>query len=281
MDMGLLDYLSNAAEDSLFEAVIGTFWEPMGNLIKNNDPNTVVFTNVRRIDDVTISSYAIDAAVDDDSPVWLLSDQGKILLTKVEADVDIARTIVPPKEGEYILICDYAATRTDFRGRHFSYIRVPNLISNDIVAYYLDIKEHILVCSTETNVVDTFKKIIEYRKKKIPSEFARTCIEIFREDKSFLRRPPRSWFFSNYKIYVDGVKVGKVGSGESKILAMTVGKHELKLKNIFGLEMSETIDFEIEQDQHLKFSCKYLPKAYIIWIWFLFSKNVIELKKTN
>lgn len=164
----------SAIKDTMMEATIDTFWEPMGNLLKSNDPNTVAFTNVRRIDDVAISSYAIDAAVDDDSPVWLLSDQGKILLTRATADVDIARTIVPPEKGEYILICDYAAARSDFRGRYFSYTRVPNLISNDIVAYYFDMQNHILVCSTETNVVDTFKRIIEYRHKKIIPEFART-----------------------------------------------------------------------------------------------------------
>lgn len=279
--MGLLDYLANAAEDSLFEAVIGTFWEPMGKLLKSNDPNTVAFTNVRRIDDVAISSYAIDAAVDDDSPVWLLSDQGKILLTRATADVDIARTIVPPEKGEYILICDYAAARSDFRGRYFSYTRVPNLISNDIVAYYFDVKNHILVCSTEVEVVKTFKEIIEYRQKKLLPEITRTNIEISREDRIFFLRPWQSWsIFSNYDIYVDGVKVDEISSGESKFLAMTPGRHELRIRNVFGLEVSDTINFEIEKNQHLKFSCKYIPKAYIP-VWFLFDKKVIGLTKIN
>ena len=274
--MGIFSFITGAMNEAL---EIG-FIEKMSELAKG-DAQTSVFTNVRRIDDVFISEYAINEALLDDSPVWLLSDQGKILLCNPQSLTNSDNLLIPPVKGNYTLICDYNARQKDVRTNHFSYTREPKTISNDIVAYTFNAENSILICSVNSDAVDRFKKILESRKKNRAPELSRITIKISRNNVFFSFRPPQSFIFPNYKIYVDGVKVGKVGNGESKILAMTSGRHELKLKNVFGLEMSETIHFEIEQDQHLKFSCKYLPKAYIPFIWFLFSKKVIELKKTN
>lgn len=239
------------------------FSRKMNKLIKNSDSQTVVFTNVRRVDDVAISSYAIDAALDDNSPVWLLSDQGKILLTKAASDVNIPSTIVPPIAGEYILICDYAATRTDFRGRHFSYTREPKLISDDSFAYVFDAEDKTLSCTANADAVDLFKEILEYRKTKAAPELSRITIEIFYDSK---RDSKVKFYYTEFGIYVDGVKLGNVEKGKSKIFAVTEGTHELKIKTFFSEDHSKPLSFDIAYDQHLKFSCGYTKIAR--WIPF-------------
>lgn len=271
--MGIFSFITRAMNEALETGFI----EKMAELSKG-DAQTSVFTNVRRIDDVFISEYAINEALLDDSPVWLLSDQGKILLCNPQSLTNNNNLIIPPVKGDYTLICDYNARQEDVRTNHFSYTRDPKIISNDIVAYTFNAENNILICSVSSDAVDRFKKILENRKKNRAPELSRITIEISRNNVFFSFRPLQSFIFSNYKIYIDGIKIGKIGNGESKILAMTAGQHELKLKNVFGLELSETVNFEIKQDQLLKFSCKYLPKAYIP-IWFLLSKKVIELKK--
>lgn len=252
------------------DAIEKGFEENLVKLANGGDAQTSVFTNVRRIDDVFISKYAIDEALVDDSPVWLLSDQGKILLSKSDTE-----EIIPPVAGDYISIRDFNARRSDVGTEHFSYTRDPKTISNDVFAYCFDAATNILICTVNADAVDTFKKIFERRKKNMPPELARTAIEISRKKLFFCLSPFQSWLFSNYKVYLDGVKVGNVGSGESKILAITPGRHELKLQNFFGLEKSEAINFEIKENQHLNFSCRYLWMAYV----FMFNKKVIELAK--
>ena len=264
--MGIFKFITGIMNDAIEE----TFVENLIKLANGGDAQTSLFTNVRRIDDVFISNYAIDEALVDDSPVWLLSDQGKILLCKNDAE-----DIIPPVAGDYISIRDFNARRADVTTKHFSYTRDPKTISNDVFAYYFDAVKNILICTVNDDAVNTFKEIFERRKKNVSPELARTTIEISRNNVFFSFKPAQSHLFSNYGIYLDGVKVGSVGNGESKILAMTAGQHELKLKNFFGLERSETINFEIKENQHLNFFCRYSWAAYV----FLFNKKVIELTK--
>lgn len=255
------------------DAIEETFKENLVKLANSGDAQTSVFTNVRRIDDVFISAYAIDEALVDDSPVWLLSDQGKILLSKSDAE-----EIIPPVAGDYISIRDFNARRSDVRTEHFSYTRDPKTISNDVFAYYFDAATNVLICTVNAEEVDTFKKIFERRKENLPPELARTAIEISRDNVFFFIK---CWNidFGNYGVYIDGVKVDSIGNGESKILAVTAGQHKLKLKNFFGLERSEAINFELEENQRLKFSCRYLPKAYIPYSALLPGLKIIELTK--
>lgn len=233
------------------------FLRKMGKLAEISAPQTLILTNVRRIDDIKISSYAIDAAVDDNSPVWLLSDQGKILLTKAAPDVDIARTIIPPVPGEYILICDYAANRKDFRGRHFSYIREPKIISSDVFAYLFNEDTNILICTVNDSAVNSFKKIIEYRQGQASPETARTTIEISRDEHGKL-------YGTEFRVYVDDVNLGKVAKSKSKIFAITEGEHKLKIKTFAGGDRSKSLSFNISYGQHLKFHCGYTRIARLI-----------------
>ena len=270
--MGIVNFVTGLMD----EAIETTFIENLDKLVNSGDPQTSVFTNVRRIDDVFISAYAIDEALADDSPVWLLSDQGKIFLSKIADE----REIIPPVPGDYIAIRDFNARRTDVETEHFSYTRDPKTISNDVFAYFFDAEKNILVCSVNADAVDTFKTIFKGRKEKILPELARTAIEISRGSVFFLIRE-WNFDFGDYGVYIDGVKVDSIGNGESKFLAVTAGQHELKLKNFFGLEKSEPLTFEISENQHLKFSCKYIPKAFIPCVFLFPNIKAIELTKMN
>ena len=137
-----------------------SFISEMESLAKKSDSQTSVFTNVRRIDDVHISSYAIDGALEDHSPVWLLSDQGKIFLAKAAPAVNVEQKTIPPVAGDYIFICDYNIRRQDFRTEHFSYTRDAKTISDDIFAYFFEPTENILICSVNDDAVKGFKKIL-------------------------------------------------------------------------------------------------------------------------
>jgi hypothetical protein len=56
-----------------------------------------------------------------------------------------------------------------------------------------------------------------------------------------------------YRILVDGVEMARVGNGETMSLAISAGKHELSLK--ISWCGSNTVRFEIFEDQSLRFSC--------------------------
>ena len=139
------------------------FENKINDLHDKSDPQTTGFTNVRRIDDVYISEYAINTALDDFAPVWLLSDQGKIFLSKAAPASEVEHKTIPPVAGEYIFICDCSAQHQDVTRKHFTYRRDPKTISNDIFAYLFDEKKNILVCTVNTEAVEIFKKIVAYR----------------------------------------------------------------------------------------------------------------------
>lgn len=274
-------------------AILNVFKELFGDLRKINfigkmellaekaDPQTAVFTNVRRLDDVYLSEYAIDAALDDYSPVWLLSDQGKIFLAKAAPASDVEHKTVPPAEGDYIFICDYNARRQDIRTRHFTYTREPKTISDDVVAYLFDAEKNILICTANADAVEAFKKIVAYRQAKASPETARITIDISRNKQWSANS--MTWFKA-FNVYVDGVKIGSVDSGKSKMFAMTEGEHELRLKTIFGMERSEPVRFNIAFNQHLKFRSEFSTLALLPLVGcatMLPSVKGIELIKVN
>lgn len=252
--------IPNVFKDMLGDLKHINFLRLIENLADNNDAQTSVFTNVRRLDDVYISSYAVDAALDDYSPVWLLSDQGKILLAKAAPASDVEHKTVPPAEGDYIFICDYNARRQDVRTRHFTYTRDPKTISDDVIAYFFYEEKNTLICTANSDAVAAFKKYLAYRQAKASPETARITIDVARSSQWSFNI--FNWFMP-FNVYVDGVKLGSVGSGKSKLFAMTEGEHELRIKTLLRLERSAPLRFNIAFNQHLKFKSEFATIALI------------------
>lgn len=270
--MGIINYFKGFFND------ISTlkFAMKMQDLSDKGDSQTSTFTNVRRVDNVFISSYAIDAALDDFSPVWLNSDQGKLLLLQVAPSFDVEHKIIPPLPGEYIFVCDYNAHRQDVKTKHFRYIRDAKTSSNDIFAYLFEESTNTLICTINPDATKTFKKIIEYRRAKASPETARVTIEVSRKNQWTIM-----WeHFFSFNVYLDGIKIGTVSNGGTKLFGLLAGTHELKIKNFFGLEQSNPVSFDIQQNQHLKFSCKYSLWAQIFpYFSFLPKVKGIELEQ--
>lgn len=155
--MGLITSFLNGVANLMNET---DFEVKIEEAVKNKDSQTVVFVNVCRIDDAKLSQYAIDTALNDNSPVFIKSDQGQAILVKADANNHVETSIVPPYKGEYIFVCDYNANRADVQCEHYSYTRDPRIISNDIFAYKYYEKERILCCTVKTDIVDAFKKLL-------------------------------------------------------------------------------------------------------------------------
>ena len=252
--------IPNVFKDMLGDLKQINFLSKIENLAAKYDAQTSVFTNVRRIDDVYISSYSIDAALDDYSPVWLTSDQGKIFFAKAAPAVDVEHKTVPPVAGDYIFICDYNARRQDVHARHFTYTRDPKTISDDVVAYMFDEETNTLTCTANSDAVAAFKKFLAYRQAKASPETARITIDIARKSQTSFNC--FNWFMP-FSVYVDGVKLGTVGNGKSKLFAMTEGEHELRIKTLLRLERSAPLRFNIAFNQHLKFKSEFATLALI------------------
>lgn len=237
----------------------------MKNLIKSPDSKTVVFTNVCRIDGVLLSSYAVEAALDDGSPVYLQSDQGNIMLAKGEADNHIEET-VPPQQGDYIFICDYNLQRKDVLTEYYNYKREKNILSNDVFAYYFDKEKRILCCTINEEAVKEYKDMEDYRKERMLPIFANTKLEI---NAKLLFSRICAWThfgLSKYKIYINGRVMGEV-AGSKDYLAIEPGKYEIKIQNMFGLERSNVIEVTIKEGECLKLIVDYNLLARIFWCW--------------
>ena len=258
-----------------------TFSVMMENLVKNNDGQTTVFTNVHRIDGADISSYAIDAALDDDSPVFLVSDQGQILLVKCEVGESPEASIVPPRPGDYTCIVDFMGNREDVVTEHYRYIKDSRTASNDVVAYFYDEKSRVLVCSANPEAVKSFKELVDYRKSQASPLLART--------KMTINRPWRfvgMWISHN--VHLDGTKIGSLSNGGSDLFAISPGTHELKIKGCFGLARSNELTFSIQEGNTIKVNSDYkflfrIPYLYMLPNYFgiVPSLEVITLKEVD
>jgi hypothetical protein len=58
----------------------------------------------------------------------------------------------------------------------------------------------------------------------------------------------------SYKIFVDNKLLGKIGSGETKVIPIAAGDHRLKLKVDWAV--SQTLEFQVPDDRPAKFSCQ-------------------------
>ena len=268
--MGLTNFfksLSNEVTKAAFEA-------HMESLIKKADSKTVVFTQVRRIDGESLSSYAIEAALEDGSPVYLQTAQGKVMLAKGEFDNHIENT-VPPEKGDYIFICDYNIQREDIYTEYYNLKRESNTQSDDIFAFYFLEEKGVLCCSANEEAVRYFKDV--YEKKNIMPMLAKTTLEI--NAKLFSRICAWSHFgLSSYKLYIKGEKFGVI-SGEKEYFAIEPGEYNICVKNMFGLERSNTIKITVKEGECLKLHTDYNMLARSIWC-FPYILGVIPKLKT-
>ena len=273
--MGLTNLINKAAN------FIGAtnFSVTMEDLVEKNDGQTTVFTNIRRIDGAYISGYAIDAALDDNAPVFLASDQGQILLVKCEAGESPETSMVPPLPGDYICIADFMGNREDVVTEHYRYIRDSRTISDDVFAYLYDEKNRVLACSVNPEAVKSFKELADYRKSHTSPLFART--------KMAINRPWRfvgMWISHN--VYLDGAKIGSLSNGGSDLFAISPGTHELKIKGCFGLAKSNGLTFSIQEGDTITVSSDYkslfrMPYWYMLPNYFgiIPSLEVLSLKE--
>ncbi len=100
------------------------------------------------------------------------------------------------------------------------------------------------------------------------SSNATTTIQIFRK-----------WRFVDFlyaaNVFIDGIQVGKVSNGQTKIFEVTPGVHKLRLKmnwSFFsGFLRSREMDFRIEKGDALKFNCDFNFGAFMtitgLFLW--------------
>ena len=136
----------------------------MEQLAKEGDAQTKVFTNICRVDGASISSYAVDTALDNNAPVYLLTDQGMVLLVKSGVNNNLVNTIVPPVPGDYICFTDGASKCMNVETEYYRYIIDEIITSNDIYAYWYDDVKHVLYCSTNEKAVKEFEEVMSYRR---------------------------------------------------------------------------------------------------------------------
>jgi len=113
---------------------------------------------------------------------------------------------------------------------------------------------------------------------------AKTTIEIFRKWR---------WvdFLFGANVLVDGVKIGKVSNGQTKIFEVTPGVHQLQLKMnwsfLSGFLRSRPTDFRIDEGGALKFNCDFTFGALAtltgFWMFMAFFSGfkVIKIEQLN
>ena len=113
---------------------------------------------------------------------------------------------------------------------------------------------------------------------------AKTTIQIFRK-----------WRFVDFlyaaNVFVDGIQIGKVSNGQTKIFDATPGVHKLQLKmnwSFFsGFLRSPEIDFRIERGDALKFNCDFNFGAFMtitgffIWKALFCGFKVIKIEQAH
>ena len=89
---------------------------------------------------------------------------------------------------------------------------------------------------------------------------------------------PSSWTCSCGTVntgFVDGIQIGKLSNGQTKIFEVTPGVHKLRVKmnwSFFsGFLRSNEFDFRIEKGDALKFNCDFNFGAFMmitgLFIW--------------
>lgn len=97
-------------------------------------------------------------------------------------------------------------------------------------------------------------------------------------------------FFAE-NVYVDGIKIGKVSNGQSKIFEVQPGIHKLQLKmnwSFFsGFLRSRPTDFRIEEGNALRFTSDFTFGAFAtitgFWMfsWLFSGFKVIKIEQDN
>ncbi|MBQ9479556.1 MAG: hypothetical protein IJU71_08385 [Selenomonadaceae bacterium] len=255
--MGIINWFKSGINEAKALWALSKFESVISKLLNQSDEHTTFFTNVRRIDDVVMSDYAIDAALDDGAPVYMLSDQGKILLARADRDDHIEKKLVPPQEGEYIFVCDYNAAREDVRTEFFSYIRDSKSSSDDIVACYFEPDKKRLCCTSNAEAVKHFKAFLSLRSGKEPDVPLETATRL-----EFTRKK-RNMFFAGgaYNLYVDGVKLGDIGNGKFKSYSVEPGEHVIQAKYMILGSIpyikSRTLNITVAENQALQLETNY------------------------
>ena len=78
--------------------------------------------------------------------------------------------------------------------------------------------------------------------------------------------PPRieihrksAWYgiLNDFKVYVDGSEIGRVGNGKAKTFTVTPGEHKLKVKITWWWDHSPEVAFTAANNTLSKFQCRF------------------------
>lgn len=113
-------------------------------------------------------------------------------------------------------------------------------------------------CDSCGNAVEA--ESISNAAEPVSNSDSKTTIQIFRK-----------WRFVDFlyaaNVFVDGIQIGKVSNGQTRIFDVTPGVHKLQLKMnwsfLSGFLRSREMDFRIERGDALKFNCDFNFGAFM------------------
>lgn len=98
-----------------------------------------------------------------------------------------------------------------------------------------------------------------------------------------VREPGSVSFLIPYRILLDGAKVGRVYDGQSRDIAVTPGKHRLRVRGGWIGDRSNEVSFEIGEGEMMTCSCHptYTPFTAIPALLHQKSMPMVELSEVE
>lgn len=75
-------------------------------------------------------------------------------------------------------------------------------------------------------------------------------IEIYRKSAFY-------GFLNDFKIYVDGIEIGRIGSGKKEVFSVEPGNHKIKVKITWWWDHSQEIAFTADNNTCTNFQCSF------------------------